>query len=272
MITFPNCKINIGLRILNRRADGFHNISTVFFPLPFYDLLEIIPSDKQRLHLSGIPIEGNEKHNLCLQAYDLLKKDFPKLPPYSIYLHKNIPMGAGLGGGSANAAFMLKLINDKAQLQLSKKELLNYAAHLGSDCSFFIENTPCLAKNRGETLTPISIPHLKGYHLLLFTPDIPINTAQAYQNIQPESEEIPLSYLIQKPVKTWKKYIKNDFEKVVFKKQPLLKEIKEALYSHGAVYAALSGSGSTVYGLFAQKPNISSFSFNNTLVKHFPLD
>src|SRR5699024_2416593 len=256
--------------ILHRRPDGFHNISTFFYPIPYKDILEIIPSHKLSFQTSGLPIQGNKEDNLCLKAYHLLKTDYPQIPPFAIYLHKNIPMGAGLGGGSADAAFILKAINKKSGLKLNNKQLTHYATQLGSDCSFFIENIPALAGGKGEVLQSISLNNLTGYQLLIVTPNnIAINTAQAYQNIQPQEEEIPLSQLIQKSITSWKDNIKNDFETDIFKQHPILKEIKTSLYNQGAIYAALSGSGSSIYGIFPDKINLRDFHFDLSTLKIF---
>lgn len=272
MVVFPNAKINIGLRILHRRSDGFHNISTFFYPIPYKDILEIIPSHKLSFHTSGLPIQGNKEDNLCLKAYHLLKADYPKIPSFAIHLHKNIPMGAGLGGGSADAAFILKAINKKSGLELSNKQLTHYAAQLGSDCSFFIENSPALASGKGEVLQSISINNLSGYQLLIVTPNnISINTARAYQNIQPQEEEIPLSNLIQRPISSWKDNIKNDFEAAIFKQHPLLQKIKTTLYNKGAIYAALSGSGSSIYGIFPNEIDFRKLHLDASTLKSFSL-
>lgn len=261
MVVFPPSKINVGLHVLSRRPDGFHNIRTLFFPLPFYDLLEVIPAAETRLHLSGLPVQGAVEENLCLQAYRMVKKDVPKLRDYAIYLHKNIPMGAGLGGGSADAAFMLRLLNQKARLGLSKAQLMGYAARLGSDCSFFIEDEPCLAEGRGERLQPMALPLLKKYALVLICPQVAVETAQAYRQIQPRSDQTDLATAIQQPVTTWAETITNDFEGPVFAQHPHLRQIKDTLYDKGAVYASLSGSGSALYGLFDHPVRAEDFRF-----------
>ena len=187
MIVFPNCKINLGLNVLGKRPDGYHNIETVFYPLPFYDVLEVIQSSNNQqpveLFLSGNKIEGKTENNLCVKAYHLLKKDFPQLPPVKIYLHKVIPAGAGLGGGSADGAFTLILLNDKFHLQLSQQQLLNYALQLGSDCPFFIINKPCFAQQRGEILEPIQL-NLSAYKLIIINPGIHVNTGWAFTQVE----------------------------------------------------------------------------------------
>ena len=252
MIIFPNCKINLGLNILDKRADGYHNLETVFYPLPFYDVLEVIQSENKLkpydLFVSGKTIQGNNEDNLCIKAYLLLKKDFPQLPAVKIYLHKVIPMGAGLGGGSSNGAFMLQLLNSKFNLKISEDKLLNYALALGSDCPFFSINKACIAHGRGEMIKPVEL-NLSGYKLLLVNPGIHISTGWAFSMVQ-FSKGNKISSTINKPVEEWKD-LTNDFEPVVFEKYPSIKTIKDKMYDAGAIYASMSGTGSTVYGLFA---------------------
>lgn len=255
MIVFPNCKINLGLNILNKREDGYHNVETIFYPVPLKDALEIIQSDNTdpiRFSSSGLGISGGVSDNLCIKAYHLLKKDFPKLSSVKIHLHKSIPMGAGLGGGSADAAFTLQLLNDQLKLNLSTGQLIDYALQLGSDCPFFILNKPCIAAGRGEILEKISVD-LSAYQLLLVNPGIHVNTGEAFATLnlqQLNTHHTSLKEIIDSPINTWQQSLKNDFEKPVFEKYPVIKEIKETLYQMGASYASMSGSGSTVYGLF----------------------
>ncbi len=255
MVVFPNCKINLGLHILNKRQDGYHNIETVFYPVPLKDALEIIPSgniDAIQFTSSGLTISGDAATNLCSKAYHLLKKDFPNLPGVKIHLHKAIPMGAGLGGGSADAAFTLQLLNNRFTLNLSTTQLIDYSLQLGSDCPFFILNEPCVATGRGEIMEKIKLD-LSAYQLMLVNPGIHVNTAAAFgypgmQKINHSS--VSLKNIIAQPVNNWQQLLTNDFEASLFNKYPLIKEIKETLYTMGASYAAMSGSGSTVYGLF----------------------
>ena len=263
MITFPNCKINLGLNIIGKREDGYHNLETVFYPLPFYDVLEIITSDKteNEFFLTGVNIDGDSKNNLCLKAYEILKKDFPQLPFIKIYLQKNIPIGAGLGGGSADGAFMLTLLNEKFNLNVSEEKLLQYALQLGSDCPFFIKNKPCFAQSRGEVLEEIQIK-LSGYKLLLVNPQIRINTSWAFSQIQPAVSKKPLKEIIQQPVSEWKKQLKNDFEQAIFAAHPSLQKIKLQLYNLGAIYASMSGSGSTIFGIFNSDTNLDALAFD----------
>jgi 4-diphosphocytidyl-2-C-methyl-D-erythritol kinase len=255
MVVFPNCKINLGLRILNKREDGYHNIETVFYPVLLKDALEIIPSGNTapiQFSNSGLVISGDASTNLCVKAYHLIKKDFPKIPCIKIHLHKAIPMGAGLGGGSANAAFTLLLLNKQFSLNLSTNQLIDYALQLGSDCPFFILNTPCIATGRGEIMEKLTLD-LSGYNLIVVNPGIHVNTGEAFSYLKLQkinNISVSLKDIINNPISTWQQSLINDFEVSLFNKYPLIKEIKETLYKMGAVYAAMSGSGSTVYGLF----------------------
>ncbi len=251
MIAFPVCKINLGLSIISKRADGYHNLETCFYPVDWCDILEVIPSDVVSFSNSGIAIPGDEKSNLCLRAYQLLSKDF-NLPSVKIHLHKIIPMGAGLGGGSSDGAKTLQLLNTVFQLNLSINQLLKYASQLGSDCSFFLYDRPMLGSGKGEVLTETSFS-LKDYFLVLVKPPVHVSTQQAYANVIPQAPVMPLEDVLRLPIVQWKAHLKNDFEDSVFKVQPIISEIKEQLYSQGAVYASMSGSGSSVFGIF-EKP------------------
>lgn len=261
MVVFPNSKINIGLNILQKRPDGFHNLETVFLPVPLKDALEIIKAKEQMPPVvftqSGLRVDGNAADNLCLKAYHLLKKDFPELPAVNMHLHKAIPMGAGLGGGSSDAAFTLMLLNDKFNLNLTTEQLIQYSLALGSDCPFFIFNKPCYATGRGEMLQPVDIS-MAGYKLVLINPGIHINTGWAFTQLDQNRVSKNLSGCISMPVQNWRANIINDFEAPVFKAHPALREIKEMLYNKGALYAAMSGSGSTIYGIFEKSPDIST--------------
>lgn len=262
MVTFPNCKINLGLHIIGKRADGFHNLETVFYPLPLHDCLEIIALANSKtepaLTTSGLSIDGVAANNICLKAWYLLKSDFPQLPAVAMHLHKAIPMGAGLGGGSANGAFMLSMLNDKYDLQLSKAQLIAYALKLGSDCPFFIINQPCFASGRGEILQPIGVD-LSNYYFAIINPAIHVNTGWAFKQLYIQQPDYPLLLAIQQPVDTWKETIVNGFEKVVSAQYPAIAQIKELLYRQGAVYASMTGSGSTLFGLFTAKPILPTF-------------
>ena len=250
MVTFPNCKINLGLNVVRKRKDGFHNIETVFLPIPFYDALEILPSSNNTtsVTVTGLPIT-TDGENLCLKAFRLLKNDFSSLPEIDIQLHKAIPIGAGLGGGSSDAANMLLVLNKKFNLQIQRQQLLDYSLQLGSDCPFFTINKPCLAKGRGEILEEINVS-LSDFKIILINPGIHINTSEIFQHIKPTMPAKPIGRIIQQPVSTWKNELVNDFEKIVFHRHPVIKEIKENLYNHKAIYAAMTGTGSTVFGIF----------------------
>lgn len=255
MIAFPNCKINLGLNIIGKREDGYHDLETVFLPIPFTDVLEIIASQKtNEFIVTGIAV-GNDENNLCIKAYNLLKKDFSELPAIKMHLHKVIPLGAGLGGGSADAAFTLKLLNEKFKLNLQNEQLLNYALQLGSDCPFFIINKPCFATGRGEILKPINVD-LSNYKIMLINLDIHISTRDAFSKIIPAKPKVSVKEIIAQPVETWKDNLYNDFEIPVFESYPEIKKIKEDLYDNGAVYASMSGSGGTVYALFKKDKTI----------------
>ncbi len=255
MICFPNAKINLGLHITSKRNDGYHEIETCMYPIPLFDALEIIINTKKSSwNTSGISIEGDPKDNLVLKAYQLLKKDFSNLPHVDIHLHKNIPMGAGLGGGSADAAFGLKLMNNLFDLILDDFFLEEYAERLGSDCPFFIDNSPKIAKGRGEILEPIDLS-LKGCYLVLINPGIHVGTKEAYAGVKPSPSIVKLKEVLNDKSR-WKEELVNDFEASIFVIHPEIAAIKEKLYETGAFYAAMSGSGSSVFGLFESKPTV----------------
>lgn len=263
MITFPNAKINIGLNITEKRVDGFHNIQSVFYPVSLCDALEVIENtdvtitDKITFSFSGIEIPGNATDNLCALAYHLISQDY-SLPPMKVHLHKHIPIGAGLGGGSADAAFFIRLLNDKFQLGLAWGEMHNYARQLGSDCSFFVSNKPAFAEGKGDVYESIKLD-LSKYYLALVYPNIHINTAKAYSGTKPKTPTRSLENdILNIPLHQWKDTIHNDFEDSVFVQFPEIKKIKEQLYSSGAIYAAMSGSGSTVYGIFENSPKLQN--------------
>lgn len=263
MVSFPNCKINLGLHILRKRSDGYHDLETVFYPIGLTDILEIIENRyaKTAVHLStsGEPVEGRPANNLCVRAYRLLQKDFPSLPPMLIHLHKVIPAGAGLGGGSANASFSLQMINEIAGLGLNQQQLLHYAAQLGSDCPFFIINKPCYATGRGEILEEFELD-LSAYSIVLVNPGIHVNTGVAFSGIVPARPAYSIKEILQQPVSQWKYKLQNDFEKTVFKSYGEIVDIKDSLYQQGALYASMSGSGSSVYGIFEKdKVPVPSF-------------
>lgn len=250
MIVFPNAKINIGLFVTERREDGYHNLETIFYPTQVRDALEIINAGDLTMRVSGLTVAGNQENNLVWKAYQLLLRDFPDhLEPLSIHLHKVIPMGAGMGGGSADGAFMLSLLNDYFSLNLSSEQLIQYALDLGSDCPFFIVNKPALAQGRGELLQPIALD-LSAYSFHIICPQIHVSTAQAFADIMPAAATFDLNKIATLPIEEWQQYIFNDFEKTVFKVHPALADIKQQLYAGGAIYASMSGTGAALYGIF----------------------
>ena len=253
MITFPNAKINLGLNIVEKRPDGYHNLETIFYPINLQDALEVTRRENNgkeyTLHISGSPLEGEPEDNLVVKAYKLLKKDYPGLLPVDIHMYKHIPAGAGLGGGSSDAACMIKLLNDKFSLGLSTERMEEYAVKLGADCAFFIRNKPVFATGIGNLFEPVELS-LKGYHIILIKPDIFVSTRDAFAEIKPVRPAVSLKEIVKQPMETWKNSMKNDFEDSVFKKFPEIAAIKDELYDLGAVYAAMSGSGSSVYGIF----------------------
>lgn len=249
MVVFPPCKINLGLNIVAKRADGYHDIDTCFFPVPWTDMLEILPAEQLKMEVTGIPIPGNPKDNVCIKAYHLLASDFT-IPPVQIHLHKIIPIGAGLGGGSSDGAFALKALNSLFDLKVSNEKLRVYASQLGSDCALFIDGVPAMGTGRGELLKPIAV-HLSGKYLVIIKPDIHVSTAEAYANVKPKAWATPVQKIISEtPVDQWQHALENDFENSVFEKYPEIKKIKDSLYQAGAVYASMSGSGSAVFGIF----------------------
>ena len=266
MLSFPNCKINLGLQITGKRGDGFHDLETIFYPIAIKDAVEIIDADND-LDISftstGNAVAGNVADNLCVKAYRLLKKDYPQIPNIKLHLHKKIPMGAGLGGGSADASAVLVLLNTKYNLQIQQAKLLEYALQLGSDCPFFIINKPCFATGRGEALSPIDID-LSAYKIMIVNPGIHVNTGAAFaalgaNNFSPKKL---LAQKIKADINTWKTEIKNDFEIPVFKLHPEIATIKNLMYENGAIYSAMSGSGSSVFGIFNKE---------NTVAINFPV-
>lgn len=262
MICFPNAKINFGLHVLAQRRDGFHAIETIFFPIGLCDVLEAVESETLRFKVTGRKIGGGLNQNSCIRAYQLLKKDFA-IPPVNVHLHKIIPIGAGLGGGSSDGAFFIRLLNELFDLRISEKKMKHYAAQLGSDCSFFIRNTASFAFERGDKLEPFEI-HLEKYHLVVVFPEIHINTALAYSGVVPKKDALPLKDVISNlPVERWKNKIKNDFENVVFPRFHEVKKIKDKMYSLGAVFASMSGSGSSVFGIFDEKKPLKQYFGNH---------
>ena len=252
VIVFPNAKINIGLNVVEKRQDGFHNIESIFYPVvDVFDILEIVESETLKFTSSGIAIPGDTASNLCLKAFHLLKKDF-NIPAVHIHLHKMIPIGAGLGGGSADAAFTLKALNELFKLELSDEKLIAYSRKLGSDCAFFIKNKPVYAYHKGDEFEAVALD-LSSFDIVIEYPNIHIGTAEAYGGISPKPVIQNLKDLIQTPFLNWKETVVNDFETSVFPNHPAIKKVKEQMYLNGAVFAAMTGSGSAVFGLFQKK-------------------
>lgn len=261
MLAFANAKFNVGLNIIEKRPDGYHNLETVFVPLKLYDVVEIVDAPATDIHIHGMDIPGSEKDNLCLRAFDLLAADY-HLAPQQIHLLKQIPIGAGLGGGSADAAFVLKLLNDKFTLGLTVSQLESYASRLGADCAFFIQNTPAFASGIGELLEPVPLD-LSHYFTVLVKPAIHVSTATAYSKVVPKRPAASLKDLIQLPVEQWRAHIKNDFEESVFAVYPKIEKIKLDLYGAGALFALMSGSGSSVVGVFEAAVDLKDLEANH---------
>ena len=267
MITFPVAKINLGLNVVEKRPDGYHNLQTVFYPVPIKDALEVqmmdekFPSDYDcDLKVTNIMIDGDEQRNLVVRAYHLLKQDFPTLPRIHAHLWKGIPTQAGMGGGSSDCAYMLLLLNEQFQLGLTNEQLIQYAAKLGADCAFFIYSRPCYAEGIGEKLQPINLS-LSGYHIAIVRPDIPVPTKEAFSRIHPHYPIQNCRESVMQPVETWRETLVNDFEESVFGLHPGIGAIKQRLYDMGATYAAMSGSGSALFGLFKEQPGSLSQAF-----------
>ncbi|MEM7296835.1 MAG: 4-(cytidine 5'-diphospho)-2-C-methyl-D-erythritol kinase [Bacteroidota bacterium] len=259
MLAFPNAKINLGLNIVSKREDGYHDIESCFYPIPWQDSLEVIEAASFAFHSYGLVIPGDSSSNLCVKAYELLKADFD-IPPIEIHLLKNIPMGAGLGGGSADGAFTLRLINDLFSLKISNLQLETYSLQLGSDCPFFIQNQPVIAKGRGEQLDPIDLD-FSGYHLAIHNPGIHVSTTEAYSGIIPKQPKHAVQEILSKPIDEWKDFLVNDFEASIFQNHPAIAQLKDDMYQAGAIYASMTGSGSTVFGLFRDEAPSQWISF-----------
>lgn len=256
MISFPNCKINLGLNVISKRNDGYHEICSVMYPVEILDIVEVIKSDELKFTSSGLDIPGDIDGNLCVKAFKILQREY-NIDPVHIHLYKNIPMGAGLGGGSSDGAYTLKLLNDLFELNISTEELKVYAAELGSDCAFFVEKFPQLASGRGEILEPFNVT-LNGKTIILINDGTHISTQEAYSNITPKEPLQDIQEVLSLPISEWKNTLINDFEQGVFKNHPQLAVYIEKLYQSGAEYAAMTGSGSTIYGLFNESPKLHS--------------
>lgn len=264
MIVFPIAKINLGLNVVERRPDGYHNLETVFFPVELKDALEVQVMDEAfpspfdcDLKVTNIHIEGDEQRNLVVRAYNLLKQDFPLMPRVHAHLYKAIPTQAGMGGGSSDCAAMLLALNEMCRLGLTEQQLIDYAARLGADCPIFILNKPAYAEGIGERLQTIDV-NLKGYFLAIVRPDIPVPTKEAFSLIVPQKPAKNCRTIVCQPIETWRHELVNDFEKSVFALHPEIGKIKERLYQMGAVYAAMSGSGSALFGIFREEPCLSA--------------
>lgn len=255
MILFPPAKINLGLNILRKRDDGYHEIDTCMMDFDLTDVLELLPASELKFHQSGLTVDAPSDDNLCVRAFRLMEERF-NIPPVYIHLRKNIPMGAGLGGGSADAAYVVRGLNELNKLGLSSEEMSSITAELGSDCPFFVEGGFQIAKGRGEVLRKIDL-HLSGYFLKVINPGIHVGTAEAYAGVVPNDRSESVASILDLPIEHWRDSLKNDFEISVFDQYPQLKEMKDNFYKEGAVYAAMSGSGSTMYGLYKQKPELT---------------
>ena len=272
MITYPNAKLNLGLNVVAKRADGYHDLETVFYPVPITDALEVFPMDPDfpsavdcDLKVTNLHIEGDEQKNLVVRAYQLLKQDFPTLPRIHAHLYKGIPTQAGMGGGSSDCGFMITLLNRQFQLGLTDQQMIDYAARLGADCAFFVLNQPCYAEGIGERLQPIALD-LTGWYLAVVRPDIPVSTREAFSLIVPQHPAQNCRDIVMQPVETWRDALTNDFEKSVFALHPEIGAIKDQLYEMGAVYAAMSGSGSSLFGLFRHPVALDAFTAPNTFI------
>jgi 4-diphosphocytidyl-2-C-methyl-D-erythritol kinase len=261
MITFPNSKINIGLNITSRRSDGYHDLETIIYPVQIKDALEVIEAAEMGFETSGLEIPGHANENLCLLAYDLLRKDF-NLPHLKIHLHKQIPIGAGLGGGSADAAFFIQLINEKFQLSLDVNAMQNYCRKLGTDCAFFIENKPLFAYEKGDVFKDVELD-LSNYHVALVMPPVHVSTGEAYRGVKPQKPQQSLKELIQLPLEDWQGKITNDFEEHILRNHPQIRNAKAALIEAGALFALMSGSGASVYGIFKEQTDLSFLPQDN---------
>ena len=268
MIFFPNCKINIGLNICEKLSSGYHNLESIFYPVPWCDILEIMPSENDEFIFDGIEINCDLEQNLCYQAYRKLKDKY-KIPSVKLYLHKDIPYGAGLGGGSSDAAFTIMGLNRIFSLQMSDSHMIEIANELGSDCAFFITNKPSYVTGTGNILSECSV-NLNGHFLILIKPDFSISTREAYSKVVPTGINNNLILFANQPVSQWKNNIKNDFENPLFSIYPQLEQIKNQLYDSGALYASMSGSGSTIYGIFTKETSIE-IDFPKSIYKKIAL-
>lgn len=270
MLVFPNAKINIGLNILRKRADNYHDIQSIFYPIELNDVLEVVEDNSVKNYEfvnTGLLIDAPVEKNLVVKVYETFKKEY-KLPPVKIHLHKVIPFGAGLGGGSADASFMIKLLNDLFSLNISTKQMLVYAKSIGADCPFFIENKPAYVTGIGDILESINFS-LNDYKIILVKPNINLNTAHIYSYIKPNEDVNNLKNITNIPIEKWKDNIFNDFEKPIFNLNPQIKELKNNLYKKGAIYSSMSGSGSSIFGIFDKSTIIDKTDFKNLFFREF---
>ncbi len=269
MIVFPNAKINLGLKIRSRRGDGFHNIETIFLPVGLKDILEIVPSKRKNnaLKVTGLVVDVPVEKNLTYMAAAMMQNEYD-LPGVNIHLHKAIPMGAGLGGGSADASFTISVMNRIFELNLSKEQMKAHAATLGSDCPFFIENTPMLGEGKGGDLSAIDLPGMKNLKTVIVKPDIHVSTAEAYSGVTPDSESPSFRAFLSLEPQKWREVFINDFEANLLVKHPPIKNIKDELYGLGAIYASMSGSGSALFGFFRDVPGDIESLFPRCFVWH----
>ncbi|MCF0235249.1 MAG: 4-(cytidine 5'-diphospho)-2-C-methyl-D-erythritol kinase [Bacteroidaceae bacterium] len=269
MVVFPCSKINLGLNIVERRSDGYHNLETVFYPIPLHDNLEVISvknaTQDYLLHKTGLEIEGEDDNNLVVKVFRLLKEEFSQIPSVEIWLHKRIPSGAGLGGGSSDAAYMMRLLNEKYDLKMTDEDIEYRLSRLGADCPFFYHSRPAYATGIGDQLLPIDFD-LAGYTLVLVKPDVHVSTREAYSLVHPKPSSQSLLFALSQPIETWRETVKNDFEFSVFKQYPAIAAIKQTLYDMGAVYASMSGSGSSVFGLFRRSQPEAAEVFSDCFV------
>ncbi len=255
MVSFPPCKINLGLNVVRKRTDGFHDLATCFYPVPWTDILEIVPAKRFSFATSGTPVPGAAEDNLCIRAYKLLKTEFA-LEPVAIHLHKIVPIGAGLGGGSSDGAYTLNVLNELFELDLPVARLRGYASLLGSDCAFFVDSKPAIATGRGEMLAETSLS-LNGKFIVIVKPEVHISTAEAFSEIVPESPSHDLRTILEnQPIESWKDVVRNDFEAHIFKRFPVIDAIHKKMYALGADYASMSGSGSAIFGIFRDRVDL----------------
>lgn len=269
MVVFPCCKINLGLNVVERRTDGYHNLETVFYPIPLHDNLEVITaknaSQPYLLHNTGLSVDGADENNLVVKVYNLLREDYKQIPPVEIWLHKRIPSGAGLGGGSSDAAFMMRLLNEQYELGMDDEDIEYRLSRLGADCAFFYQARPAFATGIGDQLMPIDFD-LAGWNFVLVKPDIHVSTREAYSMVRPKPSTHSLLQALSRPVETWKDTVKNDFEYSVFQHYPEIAAIKQTLYDMGAAYASMSGSGSSVFALFERSQPEAESVFSDCFV------